>query len=156
MSDWQEVPQGKTARVGGPRLAVSMPQKGAPLRLVVTVPPAVLEALGWQAKDLLTLDVGRGSLAGWVRVRPSDVGRPLRRLGRAPSLQVQLDMGPLRTAGVVPPTDAPEWRREGGVLVLRLPFPHQLAPRDGDLQPVPAPSAPAGQGKPFRLGEARA
>lgn len=93
---WDAVPQEPAAgplHPFGVAVALRSMREGSPVRFVVTVGDALARDLGWGVGTRLQLEIGRGTMAGWVRVVPNDDGRPLRKVPRSTALCAMLLAG---------------------------------------------------------------
>jgi hypothetical protein len=143
MSEWQDVSQVPDRRRDrGPRhmrLALAPLGRGKASMLCLSVPRPVVEALGWALGDKLGLALGQGRTAGWLRIGPDPLGRPLTRLGeeRRDTLMVRL-AAPEAWRHLTAPSMTPEHRVQGRFLLVELPWdmtdPPPPAPDEEPLQ----------------------
>jgi hypothetical protein len=124
---WVPVSQGP-ADVGHEAISLLLkPQReGKPVKLWVSVTPKLARVLGWRAGMDVALAEGIGSLTGWLRLEPADVGkgRTLKALGRSaygPSLHAMMQP-PSSLAGLEAERAECEHKAFGNAVEVRIPW----------------------------------
>ena len=131
---WEEVPQARAAKSYGapkPDVALSLnTTKHGTTQLWLTVSPDAQAALGWSKGSLIGLQIGRDAKnTGWLRLYPSEAGRPLRQLPNSAFLSIPL-VPPAELAGRDEGKAECEHKalRADRVLLVQIPWSLDVAP----------------------------